>query len=301
MIIIGSKALAAHGIIIPRPDNYQSDIDLIVDENELNLLINEVFSSWSFLYKSSKVKGKDVNGIIYELDILPSYGSSQFLHSMDTDKTIKIADFDCKVPPLNVLYAIKKSHINYPVNWFKNINDYHYLKSMNIWMDEIATHVYNLRKSEVDGRWKSVNLNVSNNEFFDQYDVTRFYEHDELHEWVKHYDVPMYRMLKHDATKALCDRMLFNELSYEQQLNTVREEAYVIALERIIIPKIINSGHLPNIDWNKAYIWALMRISTNLTTGWFRDFAVDNWSELNNCKLNLIDICKEHVYDARQI
>jgi uncharacterized membrane protein YeiH len=30
-----------------------------------------------------------------------------------------------------------------------------------------------------------------------------------------------------------------------------------------------------------AYQWAIMRICTTLTGGWFRKFALDNWSLVN--------------------
>ena len=53
---------------------------------------------------------------------------------------------------------------------------------------------------------------------------------------------------------------------------TDQEEGFVIALERKIIPYLDK-----DVDARSAFMWAIMRIGTNLTSGWFRDFAIDNY------------------------
>ncbi len=54
------------------------------------------------------------------------------------------------------------------------------------------------------------------------------------------------------------------------------EEAYVIALERKIIPTMKGS---PGPFWKPfdAFKWALMRICTTLCSGFFRQWAIDNY------------------------
>jgi hypothetical protein len=49
----------------------------------------------------------------------------------------------------------------------------------------------------------------------------------------------------------------------------------VIALERKIIPAGDNK-----VDRIEAFKWALMGVSTNLTDGFFREFAIDNHNEI---------------------
>jgi len=60
----------------------------------------------------------------------------------------------------------------------------------------------------------------------------------------------------------------------------VLEESYVIALERKIIPML--NGISEPISSKDAFNWSLMRICTTLCSGWFREFATDNWSKIIN-------------------
>jgi len=80
----------------------------------------------------------------------------------------------------------------------------------------------------------------------------------------------------------------------------VDEEATVIALERKIIP-IIKGESVEDVNLFNAYKWALMRICTNLTSGWFRDFAIDNYFEiLNQWRPNYLEIFDKNIgkYEA---
>jgi hypothetical protein len=54
----------------------------------------------------------------------------------------------------------------------------------------------------------------------------------------------------------------------------VQEEAYVIALERAIIPMLFEGG--PLAQPLEAYKWAVMRICTTLCSGWFREWALEH-------------------------
>ena len=75
---------------------------------------------------------------------------------------------------------------------------------------------------------------------------------------------------------AWCVKDLWDKLSQTQKLQCVAEETYVIATERFMVPN----------DWNcptkKAYYFALKKVCTTLTSGWFRDFAIDNFPEVFN-------------------
>ncbi len=59
------------------------------------------------------------------------------------------------------------------------------------------------------------------------------------------------------------------------------EECYTIALERHILPTM--HGDKIGLGYQEAFKWALMRVCTNLTSGWFRQYAIDNYyTVLNN-------------------
>lgn len=301
MIAIGSFALRQYnGLAFPRPEGHVSDIDLIMTDTEFNDMLNYgLFHEWYF-QGHGKIRGISKHGTQYEIELLPATETSRMLHELSTDNYTNIGPFLIKIPPLDYLYAMKKAHIGYPVNWEKNISDYHRFKALGIKLSPEAYNFYTARKAEIETRFSThVNLKVSNDKFFGQYDINRYYNHDDLHEWVKHEDVPMYKKIKHDQDMALCNYELWQELSYSQKLNTVREEVYSIALERVMIPFIMTRNKF--YDYHKAYEWALMRVSTTLTKGWFKEFAIENWPMLRDCQLNLVDVCREHVYDARQL
>src|SRR3954452_11351710 len=83
-------------------------------------------------------------------------------------------------------------------------------------------------------------------------------------------------------------KSLFQKVDYQTQLNCVKEEAMVIALERYLIP-MISKNH------ETSYHLALVRICTTLTKGWFRQFAIDNYPRLSNLDKDLLSISHDII------
>jgi hypothetical protein len=81
-----------------------------------------------------------------------------------------------------------------------------------------------------------------------------------------------------DESSAWCERDMWEKFTFEKKAKCVLEEAYVIALERKIIPMLNGCGQI--ISSKKAFDWAIMRICTTLCSGWFRQFATDNYIEI---------------------
>jgi len=184
-----------------------------------------------------------------------------------------------------ILFLIKKSHVGYQIHWDKNIADYSFLKdhSGNIdFYSLIFEDFMSVRAAEMKERFskrKKVNLDKDNSDFFKatENSVKNNYSHDVLYALTCYNDVPIYQKLKRDQTKAHVEAGLWNTLSYEKKVKAVREAAFVIALERKIIPAK-EKGE----TWDRFvdFHWALMRISTNLTDGFFKQFALDNYKEI---------------------
>ena len=65
----------------------------------------------------------------------------------------------------------------------------------------------------------------------------------------------------------------------------------VIALERFVIPGKLN----PKL----AYLKAVEKICTTLTSGWFRDFAIDNWPEVIDNVPDYVSIFNVAVAEGR--
>jgi len=106
--------------------------------------------------------------------------------------------------------------------------------------------------------------------------------------------VPLYKKILKSGQEVECDKSLFDNLSLTEKLFCVIEEAEVLALERCLIPWM-NEGHIEKIEdpTQKAYSWAIMRICTDITSGWFRDFCVDNYFQVCLCKTDLYSISEK--------
>jgi hypothetical protein len=79
----------------------------------------------------------------------------------------------------------------------------------------------------------------------------------------------------------MVSKILFAKAPYDLQIKCVKEEAMVIALERFLLPGLSSDPFM-------AYKFALVRICTTLTKGWFREFAIDNYPRLATCDKDLL-------------
>lgn len=180
------------------------------------------------------------------------------------------------VAPIGIM-LMKRSHLHRPIKFAKHIQDYHRLKAK--YFSQVDPEYFTLlaeRTKLTKEKYgdKTPKLNKSKDEFFDDY-VKKIYEHDHIHYATCHYDEPIYELLKSDSDSVWCSKKLWDQLLFENKIKCVREEAYVIAIERYLMWK-------RNYPPKFAFDSALERICTTLTGGWFRDFAIENWPEIRN-------------------
>jgi len=288
MIVLGSKAL--HLNLNNNLARFnKSDIDVVMSLDDFTAFIskNQPFITKMIPTSSTKysLRLSDKQIQHYEIEIAFK-GSSQWL--LDNQTSISAGIFsdnfgnDFHFVNSEVLYLTKKSHIHYPIHYDKSIADYSLLKTV-IDVEKVKTYqlYYELRLQETKERINKrlPTLNRTNEDFFDRSKnvVGYVFEHDDIHEAIKHYERPVYEMMKKDFSKAWCEKDMFHNLPHEYKVRCVQEEAYVIALERYII---LRKGHYK--DPQLAYKAALQRICTTLCSGFFRDFAVENYFEILN-------------------
>ena len=278
MILIGSRAATFFF------DDFRvaRDWDVVTTAEELHAWVKKSLhkiKTKKFNYNETKLGICLLDGTRFEFEIIYPNSSNELL--VDLRKKYRYNGYDVADPVS--LYLIKKSHIHYPVWWRKNIEDYHYLKTKIGTIDDAHQQFYELRKKETDEKHKGrkTNLNMTNEEFFEKSEkaVKRVYNHDDLHIATCYYDEPLYDSLKLDKKKAAIDKNLFDKLSDTDKIKTVQEECYAIALERKVIPAL-ESGE--EVFAEDAFVHALERISTTLTSGWFRDFAIENYFSIRN-------------------
>ena len=271
------------------------DIDLVCAEDTFHVNLDK-FTSWSSVSANKVIAYIGATRFEILLD-----NNHPFLKKSGLDifcPTPDIHMLQVYVASVNELFSLKRSHIHYPIHWSKSIYDYHYLKNhCTDWEhDTPAQSVYWYELSKVSERNKVKLKNQSKTDFFNQAPVSRIFDHDYLHTLVKRQEKPLYlKILKH-GQEVECDFNLFKKLTAEEKLMCIREEAEVLALERCILPWI-NSGAVANIPdpGQKAYDWALMRLCTDITSGWFREFCVDQYfnvcildNDLYNIALHLV-------------
>lgn len=279
MILLGSRAAKARHSDFRDP----ADWDIVSTLDELVAWAAENRPNIRLLMPSGdgKYRARLDGGIAIEFDLRS--GSNDLLRELTKDEfEVPIPGGVAKVPSTVILALTKRSHALWPIHWNKTIRDYHTLRSLDPrepTKDEWSYH--NMRRSEVETRHdiKAKNLDVSNDEFFARSEkaVQRRVPHDSLHEVVAYGERPLFERFKRDINKAKLDRDLFEAAEDCEKLRLVREEAMVIALERAVIP----SWPVDSVDPQEAYAMALKRLCTSLTSGWFRDFAIDRWAEIN--------------------
>jgi hypothetical protein len=185
--------------------------------------------------------------------------------------------------PIEVLYWLKMSHR------FKKDSP-HFTKTRNdiILMRGRFPYVMGMKPSWFEQREKETYtktpaLNVSKEEFFDtsKTGVIQHYDHDWLHTVVARIvngtKIPTYTRYMKDGAAVACDRGKFEALGKRQRLDGVIEEAMVLALERSLIPTWINSSIEVGEHQYNAYRYALQKVCTSITGGWFREFAWENY------------------------
>mgnify|MGYP000194529791 CR=1 FL=1 len=194
---------------------------------------------------------------------------------------------------LKGLALIKRSHLWRDWQFDKHIATYHkWLKPhmVDLTRDDKEFLKERTKLTKEAYPQGNPNLNQSNDEFFDDA-VDKKYDHDWLHELYAYGHRPMYEKLKRQERldEAWCEKELWLELTYNERCKCVAEECYVIATERFLVPTEFEYF------WKKAYMKALQKVCTTLCSGWFRDFAIDNYPEI----IRLYD--KEKIQKTRKI
>ena len=178
---------------------------------------------------------------------------------------------DLFIANLDTLYMLKMSH-RYKKNsphFKKTMDDIIEFRKMGAKIPDQG--LYQARMDATYG-YSHPNLKRTKEEFFVTSGELKYeYDHDSLHEAVAHLDRPMYTYYAVDGEQVLSSRSKFEALPELQKIWGVLEESYVLALERSVIPF--------GTDPTEAFMMALEKVCTSITSGWFREYAWENYYE----------------------
>jgi hypothetical protein len=277
MLVIGSEAMSAHGLT----DREPKDLDIISTKTEVAKFLRENGGEWQlkkkneFVYNFVNSHGRSVEVFL----ATEGDSNSDYLNIAERDA---ITDGTFMYASPEILFSLKKSHINFPTGlarFNKHIADYATLHNL-VFGNDIYSRITKKRFDETEvilGKLRTPKLNEESEKFFKRSEavVKYIFDHDSLHQAMAHGERPMYTYMLKEEGKAMCDKQKWDAFTHLEKCQTVLEEGYVIALERKIIPGMFGDGDM--LTTHEALQWSLMRICTNLCSGWFRQFAVDNY------------------------
>lgn len=182
------------------------------------------------------------------------------------------------------LYTLKMSHVFWSILQEKHLSDLSFLKLRGCKLNpELFKTLY--RHWEMKhGPNVRQNFDKANEEFFNDH-VKREMDHDDIHAIMN--PEPLYKLAKEDLGYAAISQRIFTILPLETQMDIVREEAYVLAIERFLIP---GTG----VHWRVAYARMLRAMIGRLTPLWLGIFIADNYSILNKPKFNFYKKFNDH-------
>lgn len=273
-VIVGSRALATYDSSFELSKT--TDIDIVMLPEDIPDVYQDKIASDAIIsFRDAETS------ILIEILVAHDNALEIMVQSIFRPDRISIAD-------TKMLYMMKRGHIHRRmIKWERHMHDMMFLKNnFNIVpyvkygksnytvLQLIAKH-----RHETDmrlGKQRLPNLNVTRDEFFDD-GVKKFIEHDYLHEIFAHSDKPMYQKMQKNG-EVYCHVDMWNEFTYMDKVHAILEECYVIACERFIIPQLVKGSS--DYFTRAAFMWSLMRVCTDLTSGFFRDYAINNYDSI---------------------
>lgn len=265
--MIGSKALSAIGVSLPRQPK---DNDYIAHPNNAFALVKMLGLKHVYTSQNAKKLIGQKDNVMYEIE-LAWHGSTgdEFLQLIGQDSM--------NTDPIDYLYALKMSHrfLKNSPHFLKTMRDVQLMKKLGAKIRPEHMDWFKRREKETYN-YGHPKLNTSKKEFFNpNMGVKYTYDHDSIHQCMAHLGAPAYTLFKADKAEVKCSKDLFHELSFTQQLFSVLEETQVLALERSQIP-------FPHKDPKWSFDKALEKVCTSISSGWWRDFAYDNYDKVQS-------------------
>lgn len=178
---------------------------------------------------------------------------------------------------LDEIYTIKCSHALRDIQWKKTMSDIRFLQLHGCKLIQSFHTELKQYWNEVHGISKRISFEVNSIEDFFNDNVSRHIVHDELHTYVIPEGTdPAYKLI---VDEVIPDRNKYDQLSFEDKIKILTEEAYVLSLERY-------TGAPGNFLLYNEYHKAQMILITRLHPEWLAEEAISNWQHIYKPKYN---------------
>lgn len=180
----------------------------------------------------------------------------------------------------DLLYTLKISHvIGWDINWEKHMFDIQFLKKKGAKLDkDLFQKLYDFWNIN-NGENKRSDLDMSAEEFFNNALKT---PHDYYHTLLN--PTPIYMKILKDGAEVDVSEEKFNNLSFEEKCNLVREEVMVMAYERY-----------KDYNYLKAYSVMLKKFIINHAPLWESIFIIENFITLHKPTFNYFKTINEKL------
>ena len=205
----------------------------------------------------------------------------------DSSKYILEHNRDTQFVDASFCYTVKAAHAKWDIHWDKTMFDIGFFQDRGVRLDD---KLYDLALADFTAfhgkKWASLKDKTSRTFFEDA--VTRKYVHDTVHEAVAYYDRPLFESILVSTNGVACSSEKFFKLSQEDRLKLIKEEVFVTALERYIVPSDYTFSR------HRAYARSLKKLITTMSSGWFSKFIIENYCYLAKDKYDYVSHFKKN-------
>jgi hypothetical protein len=280
-MLVGSKALIDLGYNLNREPK---DIDMILSWEDFKILQKKSTNVKAcYPLNDSKWVIKHLDGTIVECEIAWEGSTGESLIHLCKANSLR---------PLDIAYTLKMSHryLKDSPHFLKTMGDIKLFRQLGAKIPLCLKDWLVVREKETY-HYQHPSLNRDKTDFFNTEGVVYTYDHDSIHEAVKLFDNPAYSYFKPEDKEVWCSKDMFFSCSEDVRIAAVFEESSVLAIERSLVPFD---------DWDKepwAFKKALEKVCTSITSGWFREYAWENYDLVLEMKRQLGDDFLKKKFD----
>lgn len=294
MLIIGSQAAKHWGILRDNREPSDTDVICTFDEfqKEAARIKREIGIVRCVPLSDKTFHIRDKNGWNYEFEIAWPGSSGEQLMEIEARRMICLAGKYYASPATQLALKLSHRYLKDSPHFLKTLRDIQYLRSLGCELDAELQEWLPKREAETYV-YKHPKLNVTSKEFFNGDGVNYLYDHDSIHEavairndysWpedslnVVAKPRPAYKDYMKDGSEVMTSKDKFLSADEHIRLLGVYEESCVLALERSQIPHGLGKEDGPTARW--SFEMALMKVCTSITSGWFREYAWENYDKV---------------------